>query len=260
VLVLTPAHNEAANLPELYARLSESLDRVGVTWRWLLIDDVSDDETFAVIDRLAAGDPRVGAIRLERRAGSHLALLTALKLGADCPDVAAIAVLASDLQDPPEALPGLIDLWRQGAEIVLGSRPGRREPSTVRRLATRAIYALVQLFVGSGSYPASGADVAIFGRTALNLLAQDPRPLGNLFVRAAKLDLPIIIAAVAKHERKNGSSSWSRAALAAMAFKTIGEASGLRFSAPRENAAVAASVGWISPAEIWRSPPETGRI
>ena len=245
VVVITPAHNEAGNLAELHSRLRTALDGAGIDWRWLLVDDVSDDETFSVIGGLAARDVRIGAIRLDRRTGSHLALLAAMRHCAAWPDVAAVAVLASDLQDPPEALPGLIRDWQHGAEIVFAARKGPRGPPTLRNLAARAIYALVRLSVGPQAYPASGADVAIFGRCALDRLARDPRPLGNLYVRAAKLGLPTAIASVAKQERRSGSSSWSRAALAVLAVTTIGEAFGLRFTAQQDDAAVAASVGWV---------------
>ena len=46
--ILTPAFNEAANLPALYARLVETMGVVGGDWEWIVVDDHSGDETFAV--------------------------------------------------------------------------------------------------------------------------------------------------------------------------------------------------------------------
>jgi dolichol-phosphate mannosyltransferase len=42
--ILTPAFNEAANLPALYARLVETMGTIGGEWEWIIVDDHSRDE------------------------------------------------------------------------------------------------------------------------------------------------------------------------------------------------------------------------
>src|SRR6185503_1998238 len=64
--ILTPAFNEATNLDALYARVVAAAAQLGVEWEWLIVDDHSRDDTFAVIQRLAAADARVRGVRLAR--------------------------------------------------------------------------------------------------------------------------------------------------------------------------------------------------
>jgi len=72
--ILTPAFNEATNLPALYARLVETMGAIGGEWEWIIVDDHSRDETFAVIEGLTLRDARVRGFRLARNSGSHVAI------------------------------------------------------------------------------------------------------------------------------------------------------------------------------------------
>ena len=57
--LLTPAFNEAANLPALHARIVSTMSELGIDWEWVIVDDHSRDDTFRVIEGLAAQDARV---------------------------------------------------------------------------------------------------------------------------------------------------------------------------------------------------------
>jgi dolichol-phosphate mannosyltransferase len=66
ITILTPAFNEAQNLPALYERLCQTMMSVDMEWEWLIADDHSRDETFTVVCRLAQQDRRVRGIRFAR--------------------------------------------------------------------------------------------------------------------------------------------------------------------------------------------------
>ena len=67
--ILTPAFNESVNLEQLHARITQTMTALGGAWEWLIVDDHSRDDTFAVIQRMAAADPHVRGIRLARNSG-----------------------------------------------------------------------------------------------------------------------------------------------------------------------------------------------
>ena len=73
ISIITPAFNEAEALPALYPRLVQTMAALGVEWEWLVVDDHSRDRTFAVLQDIAAADPRVRGLRFARNAGSHVA-------------------------------------------------------------------------------------------------------------------------------------------------------------------------------------------
>src|SRR5205809_7852056 len=61
--VVTPAYNEAANLPLLYRRISEILTSMDLDWEWIVVDDHSTDHTFKVVADIALRDLHLRAIR-----------------------------------------------------------------------------------------------------------------------------------------------------------------------------------------------------
>src|SRR3954464_3650107 len=69
--IVTPAYNEARNLGGLHARLAATLDPLGIDWEWVIVDDHSNDDTFATICRLRAKDPRIRGVRFAHNFGSH---------------------------------------------------------------------------------------------------------------------------------------------------------------------------------------------
>ena len=75
--IVTPAHNEEANLPLLYEALCKHL--VDYDWEWILVADHSSDQTLTVFSRLAAADARLKGLRFSRNFGSHKALLCGLR-------------------------------------------------------------------------------------------------------------------------------------------------------------------------------------
>ena len=127
--VVTAAYNEAENLRPLYERVARTLDGAGIAWELIVVDDHSQDGTFAVISELAAADPRVRGVRLSRNEGSHTAVLCAIeKASGD-----AVAQIAADLQHPPELLTELWKMWGGGAQVAWAVRRNRR-PDVFARL------------------------------------------------------------------------------------------------------------------------------
>ena len=134
ISVITPAFNEAMNLDAVYGRLRETMDRLGVAWEWLIVDDHSRDDTFAVVERLAGLDARVRGVRLARNCGSHIAIAC----GLDHARGAAAVLLVADLQDPPETFGEMIRAWRGGARVVWAVR--RRHPGQRSAAGFSAVY------------------------------------------------------------------------------------------------------------------------
>jgi glycosyltransferase involved in cell wall biosynthesis len=241
ILVITPARNEAKNLAALHTRLAAAL--VAMEWCWLVVDDCSDDDTFAMAGALARDDERVAAIRFAARVGTHAAILAALRLAAVWRFDAA-AVLGADLEDPPEALPQLISVWRRGAEMVFAARVKRTGVPLLHRAIGRAIHGAVRVVLPHSRYPWCGTDMGIFGRRALVSLGKETRPVGNVFVRLARVHLPRAVVPLAKHKKPQGWSRERARALAGFAARTLAEACGLRISAYCDVPSIETTLGW----------------
>jgi len=163
VSVITPAHNEAANLALLFSRLKKSLDATGFDWEWILVDDASIDDTFPVFRKLAAEDQRLRGCRFSRNFGSHRAIACGLN---NAPGNCAI-VLAADLQDPPEEIPRLLEEWEKGAQIVWAVR-GKREGHIGKdKLFSKIYYKLMRYSLAMKNLPPTGADFFLLDRRVI---------------------------------------------------------------------------------------------
>jgi dolichol-phosphate mannosyltransferase len=202
--ILTPAFNESVNLEQLYARLVQTMGTLGVEWEWLIVDDHSRDDTFAVIQRLAVTDSRVRGIRLARNRGSHVAITCGLHhVRGD-----AAVMMASDLQDPPETLGALLQKWRDGAQMVWATR--REQPGTQTHAGFAAIYYwMMRNVVGMKEIPARGADFFLIDRAVIDAFRRCAEPHVNVFALIAWLGFRQEYIEYDKQPRVAGRSGWT---------------------------------------------------
>jgi glycosyltransferase involved in cell wall biosynthesis len=134
--VVAPVFNEEGIVEEFYARICSALE--GLPFEIVLVDDGSSDRTPILLDQLAAGDPRVRVVFLSRNFGHQTALTAAL----DHARGDAVVMLDSDLQDPPELIPRMLDHWRAGCDVVYAVREHREGESRFKLTTARWFYAL----------------------------------------------------------------------------------------------------------------------
>jgi polyisoprenyl-phosphate glycosyltransferase len=206
ISILTPAFNESVNLVTLHARLTETMTRLGVDWEWLIVDDHSRDDTFAVIQRLALVDGRVRGVRLARNRGSHVAITCGLHhVRGD-----AAIMLASDLQDPPETLGALLEQWRSGAQVVWATR--RQQPGDHAHAGFAALYYWVMRnVVGMKEIPARGADFFLIDRVVIDAFRRCDEEHVSVFALITWLGFRQVYIEYDKQPRLAGRSGWTLA-------------------------------------------------
>lgn len=163
--VVIAAFNEEAALPALHPRIAAALAGTGLDARVLYVDDGSSDGTWAVLQAIAASDPAVSLLRLSRNFGKELALTA----GLDQVDSDAAVVLDADGQDPPELLPAFIAKWREGYDVVYGTRITREGESWLKRTTAKAFYRVMNRLSHTG-LPADTGDFRLMSRRVLDAL------------------------------------------------------------------------------------------
>lgn len=165
--VVIAAYNEEAALPEMHRRLSAVLDGLDADSRVLYVDDGSRDGTWGVLQRLADADPRVSLLRLARNFGKELALTA----GLDHVDTDAALVLDADGQDPPELIPAFVAKWREGFDVVYGTRTRRDGETWLKRLTAAGFYR-VMTRLSDTPIPRDTGDFRLMSRPVLDALRQ----------------------------------------------------------------------------------------
>lgn len=177
--VLVPLYDEAAVLPELLRRLTSVLDQLGGgPHEIVLVDDGSTDGTRDIIRRAAEADERVRGVFLSRNFG-HQAAITA---GLDHVDGDATIVMDGDLQDPPEAIPRLVEKHREGYDVVYARRTGRKEAWWLR-LAYRCFYRIMA-WLSTLPLPLDAGDFSLMSRRVVKEIRDMPER--NRYVRGLR--------------------------------------------------------------------------
>ncbi|GAB2793517.1 glycosyltransferase involved in cell wall biosynthesis [Hymenobacter luteus] len=123
--IVIPLLNEAESLPELTRWINRVLSQHGLTYEVLLIDDGSTDNSWEVIEELAANDVHLRGIRFNRNYGKS----AALNVGFRETTGRVVCTMDADLQDSPEELPDLYRMiTQQGYDLVSGWKKKRFDP------------------------------------------------------------------------------------------------------------------------------------
>lgn len=165
--VVVPAYNESEGLREFHARLVAVLDGMDLQSEVLYVDDGSRDDTWDIMCALRAADPRVSILKLSRNFGKELALTA----GLDHVDADAAVVIDADLQDPPELIPTFVQHWREGYDVIYGTRASRAGESGFKKMTSSAFYRVMER-LSTTPVPRDTGDFRLLSRRALDALKQ----------------------------------------------------------------------------------------
>lgn len=118
ITVLIPAYNEEAVLPQLFARLKDLQKTIKKYYlKFLFINDNSSDSTLHIIKKEA---------------------------GFDYIKVDAVVIIDDNLQDPPEPIPQIIELWEKGYDNVYARRRSREGETWIKKKTSEWYYIILQ--------------------------------------------------------------------------------------------------------------------
>lgn len=165
--IVAPVFNESGNLAEFYRRVSAVMSQTGENWELIFIDDGSQDNSQDLIHELSANDAHVRPIIFARNFGHQIAVTA----GLDYSRGAAVIILDTDLQDPPEVILDLIAKWREGYEVVYAIR-AEREGESWFKLFTASLFYRSIARITDVKIPLDTGDFRLIDRTVVNVINQ----------------------------------------------------------------------------------------
>ena len=201
--IVLPAYNEEQNIANTSKVLSELLEEQHIEYELVYVSHGSRDGTFSEIQKAAAGNPRIRGVEFSRNFGKEAAIFAGLELTVGN----AAIVMDCDLQHPPQVIPRMWELWKDGAEVVEGIKESRGKESLAHRLSAGLFYKVMSGLIKMDMNASS--DFKLLDRKVVDVLLTLPER--NTFFRALSFWVGFRTEKVTYEvqERQFGESKWS---------------------------------------------------
>jgi glycosyltransferase involved in cell wall biosynthesis len=211
--IVIPLYNEGSSLREALYEIRRHTASIPMECEFVLVNDGSTDNTWEEICRLSRETGQVRGVRLSRNFGKEAAIAGGLLLAQGD----AVIVMDGDLQHPPELIPEMVQLWREGqADIVEAVKRDRGRESMAAGFRARLFYAMMRRLTDLDLENAS--DFKLLDRSVVD--AHNRMPERTRFFRGIvswlgfrKVQLPFSVKG-----RTEGSSRWSTRQLVRLAI------------------------------------------
>lgn len=168
--VIIPCYNEEDVLRATYERLGKVFH--GMTdydYELIFVNDGSADQTQLILTELQLSDPHVRVLLLSRNFGHQIAVTAGLEVAAGD----AVVIIDADLQDPPEVIPEMVRLWREGNEVVYGIRLEREGESKFKLWTAKVFYRLINR-LSETKMPLDAGDFRLIDRKVVGVINKMP--------------------------------------------------------------------------------------
>lgn len=202
--IVVPLYNEEANIDYLIERLISTLDKLKTTYEIVCINDGSKDNTLKVLIAYHKRNSVIKVVNLSRNFGKEIALTA----GIDYANGAAVIPIDADLQDPPELIEQLVLKWREGYDVVYGTRKSRLGESWLKRFTANSFYKTIGK-MSPVPIPANTGDFRLLDRQVVEAIKKMPertRFMKGLFAWVGYKQTSILFD---REPRFGGKTTWN---------------------------------------------------
>lgn len=204
ISIVAPCYNEVESV-ELFAKtIKQTVADGAYDCELIFIDDGSTDGTGEKLLALADIHPEIRVISFSRNFGKEAALTA----GLDYAKGDAVIVMDVDLQDPPELIEAFVAKWREGYDVVYGSREDRTSDAYAKRFTAEGFYRVFNKISGV-KIPENTGDYRLMDRRVVETIKSLPersRFMKGLF---AWVGFKSIGVPYARPERAAGTSKFN---------------------------------------------------
>lgn len=164
ITVAAPVYNEVENIEELYTRIVSVLKKMDLNYELIIVDDGSVDDTKTFLINKSKIDKNLKVIEFSRNFGLQAALSACLyhSRGDAC------IILDGDLQDPPELIPQMLEMWQNGADVVYTVKKSRKE--NVFKQGLFSLYYKIQSILLRGAVPVQAGNFSLLDKRVVSTI------------------------------------------------------------------------------------------
>ena len=201
--IIVPVYYNADTLEMLYDDLQQKVLPKLEAYELVFVDDGSGDNSWEIIQKLAAKDKNVVSVKLSRNFGEHAALLAGLNV---CTGDCAVTKQA-DLQEDSALILDMLESWKRGNKVVLAVRRSR-EDSAMTKFFAGLYYRIIRRTVNK-SMPVGGCDCYLLDRKAIEVIKLMDEKNSSLTLQVMWLGFQSEQIYFDRQERKAGKGRWT---------------------------------------------------
>ncbi len=170
-------YQEEDVVTECYKRITNILKNLkSYEYELIFINDGSKDNTLQLLENIAKEDKKTKIISFTRNFGHQAAVVAGLKkVTGECG-----IIIDADMQDPPELIPKMIELWEKGYEIIYGKRKKRKGETWFKIFTAKAFYKAINV-LSDVKIPMDTGDFRLVDRKTIDAI--NSMPEHNKFLR-----------------------------------------------------------------------------
>ena len=177
ISVVIPMYYEEEVAQECYNRTSKVLQSLNkYEYEMIFVNDGSRDRTLEILENISKEDDKVKIISLSRNFGHQAAVTCGLRYTTGD----AVVIMDADMQDPPEVIEQMIDLWENGNEVIYAQRKSR-EGETKFKLITAKMFYRILNGLSDVEIPKDTGDFRLADRKVIDVI--NSLPEHNKFLR-----------------------------------------------------------------------------
>jgi len=199
--VVAPLFNESENVRPLVDWIGQALESYAGSYEMILVDDGSDDDTWAQV--CAVAGPQVRGLRLGRNVGQTAAMMA----GFDHARGSVVVSLDGDLQNDPRDIPALIAKLDEGYDLVCGWRQKRQDKLLLRKVPSWVANRIIRRLTGV-PITDNGCSLKAYRRDLLSRVALYAEQHRFIPALSASVGARIAEMPVRHHARRFGESKY----------------------------------------------------
>lgn len=177
ISIVIPMYFEEEVANECYNRTKKMLNTLkNYDYEIIFVNDGSKDKTLQILENIAQNDNNVKVLSFSRNFGHQAAVTAGLKYTTG--DV--VAIMDADLQDPPEVITEMLELWEQGNEVIYAKRKSREGESKFKLFTAKMFYKVLN-GLSDVEIPKDTGDFRLADRKVIDVI--NSLPEHNKFLR-----------------------------------------------------------------------------
>ena len=148
----------------MHRRLTQVFTDLGVDYEIIFVNDCSPNGDEEVIRQLSEVDTHVIGISHSRNFGSQSSFISGMEIATGD----AVILLEGHLQDPPEMIKDFYEKWKEGYNVVYGTRV-KREASWYMQILYKGFYRVFK-YLSEVDIPVDAGDFSLVDRKAIEHL------------------------------------------------------------------------------------------